>query len=634
MKNLNFGVQFRVRGDDFGGHFINGISMADGGSVWKCKLVSEDEEKSVFESQDGYQITAYHLKKGDTYECFTVFENKSEKMATLEMLSSFAISDLDVDKIHRATSFWSAEGKLLSQKLTDLNMERSWNGHGIRIEKFGQIGSMPVRKWFPFVALESEAGSVLGETGSHAGGRTDSNGIATFLGVQLYCPSSWQIELYRHREPVTLLGGLADYDYGHWCKDVAPGESFTTPKAVVVVGESLEKVCDLLVKAQNPDISQVDAELPVIFNEYCTSWGNPTIENLEKTAQKLQGSGVKYLVMDSGWYKEEGKFWWDTIGDWNVSKTLFPNGLGEVCDMIKSYGLIPGIWFEMENVAPLSQIYGQTEHLLSRMGTPISVSGHRFLDLRDQWCVNYLDEKVIKLLKESGYGYIKVDYNENIGVGCDGAESLGEGLRQYVLAGQDYFRRMKAQMPDLVIENCASGGHRLEPSMMELCSQASFSDAHECTSIPIIAANVQRMIKPSQSQIWAVLRANDDMHRTYYSLISGFLGRLCISGEIFDLPEENWQAALDAVKFYEEIKEIIRDGFTGLIECNVEDYNDPAGYQVVLRELEDKALLIVHTFKGGANPPYEKCLLGWKINKEFGSDLSGDFRAKAFLLTK
>ena len=176
-----------------------------------------------------------------------------------------------------------------------------------------------------------------------------------------------------------------------------------------------------------------------------------------------------------------------------------------------------------------------------------------------------------------------MDYNDTIGVGCDGAESLGEGLRQYVQASQRYFRRIKEQLPKLVIENCASGGHRLEPSMMELCSQASFSDAHECVSIPIIAANVQRLIRPSQSQIWAVLRAKDDIHRTYYSLVSGFLGRLCLSGEIFDLPEENWQAALDAIKFYDKIKHIIKDGYTSLITCKAEDYNAPEGYQIVLR---------------------------------------------------
>jgi alpha-galactosidase len=131
-----------------------------------------------------------------------------------------------------------------------------------------------------------------------------------------------------------------------------------------------------------------------------------------------------------------------------------------------------------------------------------------------------------------------------------------------------------------------------------------------------------------------VLRAKDDIHRTYYSLISGFLGRLCISGEIFDLPQENWQIALDSVKFYDEIKHIIKDGFTSVIDCNVKDYNDPEGYQVVLREIENEALLLVHTFKNGANPQIEKYLENWKIQKEFGSSLDGDFRAKAFLLKR
>jgi len=612
---MDFGVQFRVRGDEFGGPYTCGLSMAEGESVNKCKLVFADDEKSEYISSDGYKITAYHINKNGVYECYTVFENNSESTVTLELLSSFCINGINADTLHRAMSFWSAEGKLLSQKLTELDMEPSWSGHGIRVEKFGQLGSLPVRKWFPFAAVEN-------------------NETKEFIGVQLYCPASWQIELFRRREPLTLTGGLADYDFGHWCKNILPGDSFRTPKATVSTGSSLNEICDKLVKAQNPSISPIDEDLPVIFNEYCTSWGNPTIESLEKTAKKLQGSGIRYLVMDSGWYKTSAQEWWNTIGDWNISKELFPDGLKPVNDMIKSYGLIPGIWFEMENVAPLAEIYNETGHLLSRDGIPLTVSGRRFLDLRDNWCVDYLDEKVIKLLSDSGYGYIKVDYNETTGMGCDGAESLGEGLRQYALASQSYFRHMHKLMPELVIENCASGGHRLEPSTMELCSMASFSDAHECKSIPIIAANVQRMIKPSQSQIWAVLRMNDDIHRVNYSLTAGFLGRLCLSGEIFDIPDENWEAALKAVDFYAEIAPIIKDGYTSVIECTADDYSKPEGYQVVLRELGNKALMIVHTFKNGANPPVEKLLNAWKIAKTFGSDLNADFRGKAFILER
>ena len=74
--------------------------------------------------------------------------------------------------------------------------------------------------------------------------------------------------------------------------------------------------------------------------------------------------------------------------------------------------------------------------------------------------------------------------------------------------------------------------------------------------------------------------------------------------------------------------------YTRIIDCTADDYNDPTGYQIVLRELGDNALMIVHTFKNGANPPVEKYLEGWKIAKTFGSDLDDDFRGKAYLLEK
>ena len=169
---------------------------------------------------------------------------------------------------------------------------------------------------------------------------------------------------------------------------------------------------------------------------------------------------------------------------------------------------------------------------------------------------------------------------------------------------------------------------------MELCSQASFSDAHECTAIPLIAANLHRLIRPEQSQIWAVLRANADLHRINYLLTSSFLGRLCLSGEIFDLTDEQWQLALDGIEFYSEIKHIIKNGFTSVIRTDAVDYSDPCGYQAVLREYGDEALLIVHTFKNSANPPIEDLLIGYNIVKIFGSDLDGDFRGRAYLLKK
>lgn len=130
----------------------------------------------------------------------------------------------------------------------------------------------------------------------------------------------------------------------------------------------------------------------------------------------------------------------------------------------------------------------------------------------------YLKEKVIDMLRDNGFKYVKIDYNDSIGLGCDDADGLGEGLRKNMLASQEFFKAMRDEIPGLAIENCSSGGHRLEPSMMELCDFASFSDAHECVHIPIIAAALHRVIQPSKSQIWAVLHGSDTLRRMNYSI--------------------------------------------------------------------------------------------------------------------
>lgn len=170
--------------------------------------------------------------------------------------------------------------------------------------------------------------------------------------------------------------------------------------------------------------------------------------------------------------------------------------------------------------------------------------------------------------------------------------------------------------------------------MMELVSQASFSDAHECVSIPIIAANLHRLIRPEQSQIWAVLHAKDHIHRTRYLLTAGFLGRLCLSGEIFDLNDQQWGETLAAVRLYDKVKHIIRDGFTEKIACTARSYNHPEGYQIVRRTLGNEALLIVHTFEKGGNPPVEEYLEGYQTLDALGSDLDGDFQGRVYWLRR
>ena len=191
--------------------------------------------------------------------------------------------------------------------------------------------------------------------------------------------------------------------------------------------------------------------------------------------------------------------------------------------------------------------------------------------------MNIWAERVTGLLQKCGFEYIKVDYNDTIGIGCDDPDGLGEGLRKNMQGTLDFFREMRAAVPGLYIENCSSGGHRLEPSMMGVADMASFSDAHECQEIPIIAANLHRMILPGQSQIWAVLRKTDSLRRVNYSLVNTFLGVMCLSGDMLDLSDEQWKKVDEGIAFYKAVRHIIRDGVTSFHGDVSESWRPRAG---------------------------------------------------------
>src|SRR5699024_9479487 len=109
---------------------------------------------------------------------------------------------------------------------------------------------------------------------------------------------------------------------------------------------------------------------------------------------------------------------------------------------------------------------------------------------------------------------------------------------------------IQAQMPDLIIENSSSGGHRLVAPFLARSDVSSFSDAHEASCIPLITANMHELILPQQSLIWAVIRKSDSLSRITYTMNATFLGRMCLSGDIHQLSKEQWPSIDEGLAFY------------------------------------------------------------------------------------
>lgn len=603
--NIEPVVQMKLVGDAYSDGFIHGHSMKNTATAkglrFKNQTVEEGTVKKIITTLENNGVEAKHYLEyaaGETYmKMYSSVCSMREEIVTLEMLSSFNVcafsgisGELRMEDfvLHRLQSKWSMEGKLESTPFLDLQLEPAWIRIGANSVRFGEVGSMPVRRYFPWMIAEDTK-------------------FGYSIGAQLAHPASWQMEVYNIDERVSLSGGLADREFGHWTKHLNKGEVFETPTAILTVAkEDVDGISHRLTMAQRENLKHVpeaEKSLPIVFNEYCTTWGNPTEENMLKIIDILKGKGIAYCVIDAGWHLKNGADWSD-IGDWVVNRDRFPKGLSFIAEETKKAGMIPGLWFEMENAGDASDIFRNEDMLLKRDGYPIQTCRRRFLDMRKQEVQDYLEERVIDRLEQDGFGYIKVDYNDNIGIGCDGAESLGEGLRQNMMGSQKFFRRMRERMPELIIENCSSGGHRLEPSMQALTSMASFSDAHEWQAIPVIAANVSRAILPAQSQIWAVLRKNDDEKRLYYSLCNTFLGRMCLSGDVYDLEDWQWKIVEESIRLYKVCAPVIKYGRNYIYGPLNKSYNHLKGWQAVCRVSDDEQqiLVVVHSFEDREEP--------------------------------
>ncbi len=623
-------IEIKLAEDDSGNGFSGGRSMRLNPTVEGLRLVEQQVEarddgswtiRTILRgTRDFLCIHVLSFTAGDeAITLHTEFENQGQDLLTLEMLSSFSLgylSPFDEEdsaerlKVHRFRSLWSSEGRHEAVTLEELHLERSWGSYSVANERFGQVGSMPVRGFFPFLAIED----------IHEG---------VFWGAQLACSSSWQMEIYRRDDKISISGGLADREFGHWVKRIAPGEKFVTPHAFLATAQDgLDAFCQRLVRMQEKSLANLPAieeKLPILFNEWCSSWGHPTPAFIDESATRLQQLPVDIFVIDDGW-AEKPKGAAQFNGDWNVERRRFPEGLRPVTESLRAKGFIPGLWFEFEVCTEGTEAFKLDAHKLRRDGRVLRVGTRHFWDFTDEWTFDYLTEKVIDRLRDDGFGYLKVDYNDTVGLGCDDPDSLGEGLRKHVAGVQRFFRKLREELPDLIIEVCASGGHRLEPAMLALGSMGSFSDAHESRDIPIIAANLHRLMLPRQSQIWAVLHLSDTLQRIHYSIAACFLGRLCLSGEITSLTAEQMALVKADLDFYTEIKDIVRHGESRLTRKMNHSYRNPKGWQVVTRESRSgtKVLLVVaHVFEEAVGTTFRLTLPEgvWSLRKESGLGL-------------
>ena len=166
-----------------------------------------------------------------------------------------------------------------------------------------------------------------------------------------------------------------------------------------------------------------------------------------------------------------------------------------------------------------------------------------------------------RLIKEYGVGYIKMDYNIEPGIGTDlHADSAGDGMLSHERAYLKWLEAVFKRYPDLVIENCSSGGLRMDYAMLSRYSIQSTSDQDDYRYYCTIAANSPSALTPEQSAIWSYPLREGDREEVVFNMVNAMLLRIHQSGHLAELTQERRdlvKEALDITKLFEKISKIV-----------------------------------------------------------------------------
>lgn len=556
-ENFSF-AEIQICGENKDTHMGAKMSCSSEG----CRLeyishILTDEKLEILQKSDLTEVktvlTAY--KDTNAVRAYTEVKNISEQEIILEEVSAFVLSGLGKNGIDgakdmfftRFTQSHYAECQPRRYSFEDLGMFRA-NFKSQKRIAFANIGSWSTKEELPQGIIEDSAS---GE----------------FTMFQIESNSSWYYEIADNKENYYLYLGGANLPFGGWSKPLCPGECYRTVSVAIAFGDSDGKVISEMTKYRR-HISgkcKADEHLPSIFNEYMhLSWDSPTEENTKKIAPIAATLGVEYYVIDCGWHNEEdGDKIYPFVGQWKESHARFPHGVRATTDFIRSLGMKAGLWIEPEIIGIHCKEmldYYDDDCFLQRNGRRLSVMGRHFLDYRAKKVTDYMTETIRRMVEDYGADYIKLDYNQDAGIGTDYlAFCAGEGLEQCANAYLEWIDSIRKKFPEVLFETCSSGGMRMDYRTLSHFSIVSTSDQIDYKQYPYISGNILSAVLPEQAAVWSYpvdsRAALPDDEQVIMNMINSFLGRMHLASNLSLLNNDQLALVKEGVEYYKTMTE-------------------------------------------------------------------------------
>ncbi|HTF28350.1 MAG TPA: alpha-galactosidase, partial [Flavitalea sp.] len=165
--------------------------------------------------------------------------------------------------------------------------------------------------------------------------------------------------------------------------------------------------------------------------------------------------------IDAGWYSRNITDWWK-VGNWTPNPKNLPNGFKPITDVAHNLGSKFILWFEPERFAKgMDMLPGEKPEWLQKVPDNTSY----LFDLGNPEARLWLTDYISNFLKQNGVDYYRQDFNFRpmpFWEKADVPQRIGISEIRHIEGLYAYWDSLLVRFPNLIIDNCAAGGRRLD----------------------------------------------------------------------------------------------------------------------------------------------------------------------------
>ncbi len=259
---------------------------------------------------------------------------------------------------------------------------------------------------------------------------------------------------------------------------------------------------------------------PLLSPITCGNWGATAaavhLDNIEQIIR--HNLPVEYYWIDAEWFGRGG--WPVNVGNWQLKQDLYPAGFKPLSAALRKTSRELMLWFEPERVYRGTRWHKEHPEWLLGSG------GENFLwNLGNPEARKFLTDFVSSKVDEFGLGCYRQDFNIDplpFWRAADSPDRQGMNEIRYIEGLYAFWDELRQRHRDLIIDNCASGGRRIDLETLGRATPFWRTDgprdaiAHQCHTYGLLA--------------WVPLSAtSQDRARDDYEFRSSMCSSLCLN---------------------------------------------------------------------------------------------------------